>query len=354
MKANRDHTCCDFPEQFKRTEKRIKFIAIPVLGLLSGFVFSPEDCYTITRMPIAIADSILVIYAVWLSLRFIIVQMQSRFYHALSNARRLTIQLSISLVISFIIITLNNIFLHNLFDNYGSWYDLTLKHKALYLTMLSFVIMINSIYENFYLFSKLNQAMVSEEKYRKHSVSAELQNLKSKINPHFLFNTFNALSEIIEEEPKRASHLVHELSDVYRYVLQTQDENWVPLRDEFEFASSFAQLLKMRYEQNLQVDITLSEECKKCKILPLSLQLLIENAIKHNEISTKHPLRIEVYTENEEFLVVKNKKMPRKTLPSSTKTGLDNINKRYKHLAEKEIIIDDSNGWFTVKLPLMS
>lgn len=341
-----------FPDVIRRMESRVKYIAIPVLGSILGVVFKPKSCTTSFDYVFSILDSVLVVYSVWLLIRFIIIRSQRSWPDEPQNTKRLSYQFVLSSFAGFLVVWLNAVMVSLVFGKFSLFVEFSLSFKAILITMLTFVLMVNSVYENFYLLSKLNKATIAQEKYRKNSIAAELQNLKSKINPHFLFNTFNALSEITEEDPKRASMLIDELSDVYRYVLQAQDENWVLLADELEFARSYIELLKMRYESKLDVDIMIDNHFLNYKILPLSMQLLIENAIKHNEISKKNKLLIEVYLEEGMFLVVKNKKLPRKIMPSSTQTGLYNINQRYRHLAGEEISIDDGAGYFTVKLPI--
>lgn len=353
MNINCNTKSITFPSEIKRTENRIKYIAIPALGILSGLAFTPETCTTPFEKIFSILDSTLIIYLIWLSVRAIIIRLQAAIPGREKNAKRLFFQFILSCIIGFIIIKSNDYLIYYIFQKDKNLTEVELLHNAVLLTILSFIVMLNSVYENFYLFSKLNTLLVDQEKYKKENIAAELQNIKNKINPHFLFNTFNVLSEITEEDPQRASGLIHELADVYRYVLNAQDEDWVLLKDELNFASSYIELLKMRFEKNLKTNIVINNSCLNCRVLPLSLQLLLENVIKHNEISNKNPQQIDIYIEEDKYLVVKNKISLRKSLHPSTKTGLRNINQRYQFLTNEEIIIENDTDYFIVKLPLI-
>jgi LytS/YehU family sensor histidine kinase len=224
--------------------------------------------------------------------------------------------------------------------------------KNLLLTSILFTFLINTIYESFYLFHRLSEKALETEQYKKESIQAQYQNLTSRLNPHFLFNSLNTLIAIVEEDPKKAVSYVQELSDVYRYVLNTQHGTWIDLSSELKFSKSYINLLKMRFEENLQVTTDIDECNNAHYILPLTVQLLIENAVKHNEISDQLHLHVRIFCQ-EEHLVVKNNKQTRNIMPSSTKVGLHNISERYRFLVNKEVIIEDSENEFMVKIPLV-
>ncbi|HNH20602.1 MAG TPA: histidine kinase, partial [Ferruginibacter sp.] len=168
----------------------------------------------------------------------------------------------------------------------------------------------------------------------------------------FLFNNLNTLSSLIPENPKHAVDFVQQLSKVYRHVLEVKDEESIDLKDELEVLNAYSFLLKTRFGNNLDVRINIPEEKMRQRIVPLSLQILMENAIKHNVVSSDKPLRIDVYTENGS-LVLKNNLQVKRQISESTGIGLNNIRNRYRLLSDKEVKVTDNENSFTVSIPLI-
>ncbi|GHN03270.1 hypothetical protein WSM22_47590 [Cytophagales bacterium WSM2-2] len=195
-------------------------------------------------------------------------------------------------------------------------------------------------------------AALDAEVSKKESAIARYESLKNQINPHFLFNSFNALTNLVYEDQDKAAKFIKQLSEVYRYVLDTREKDLVSLQEELRFAHSYLFLQQIRFGNNLKV--TVQSENMEGKIAPLALQLLLENAIKHNIISSDDPLTIDVYAKDGYICVENN--LQRKTMisESSSGLGLDNIRSRYKFLTDKEVYISDSNGKFAVKLPIIN
>jgi len=207
---------------------------------------------------------------------------------------------------------------------------------------------INAIYQYN---QALSDSRLEAEQLKKQSTEAKLEALKNQVNPHFLFNSLNILTSIIEEDSKTAVKYVNELSKVYRYLLKNENENLVPLHEEISFIQSYLFLLKLRFSDNLQIDIGLDEN-KPQSIPPSTLQILIENAIKHNEISNSHTLKIGIFQQNG-HIVVENNMKARSDEPTPSGIGLKNIVNRYVLItSEKPIIRDDSRN-FVVKLPVI-
>lgn len=180
------------------------------------------------------------------------------------------------------------------------------------------------------------------------SVKNQLEILKSQINPHFLFNSFNHLISIIETSPKDAVIVVEKMADFYRNILEYRDKDLIPLKEELLLLDSYVFLLKQRFEDDLKIDINV--DSLDAEVIPLSLQLLVENAIKHNAVSRSKPLFISIYEENG-YLVVKNNLSPRSTVESSTHFGLKSLSKRYLATHDKEIIIEKNEFFYIVKIP---
>lgn len=192
--------------------------------------------------------------------------------------------------------------------------------------------------------------LVEKELLKQQSLQNELSALKNQLNPHFLFNSLNSLSSIVKEN-KEAITFVNKLSFMYRYILQSGRVDLIPLRDEVKFLESYIYLTKARYREKFEIKININDNYLNEEIPVLALQLLVENAVKHNEISESYPLLIKIYTEDN-YLIVENNIRPRTTFVDSTGQGLTNIDKRYILLKEKHIIISAKNSIFKVKLPL--
>ena len=179
--------------------------------------------------------------------------------------------------------------------------------------------------------------------------------LMGQINPHFFFNSLNGLNSLIRiGERERTLEYLDGLSNVFRYILQSNHKTLVPLDEELQFIKAYTYLLGVRYENKLFFSIQVDEICLQMRLPILSLLPLIENAVKHNIISMQHPLRIEIYTTSENLLVVSNHIQPKMEECVCNGIGLKNLQWRYEMLVGRNIQIDDSNGVFTVSLPLLN
>jgi len=214
-------------------------------------------------------------------------------------------------------------------------------------------IMIIAIYESIYFMHELRHSVEETEQLKRESLAAQLNALRTQVNPHFLFNNLNTLSSIIPEDPQQAVDFVQQLSKVYRHILEVKDEKSIPLKDELDVLKAYAFLLQTRFGHNIEIDINVADEKLQKRIVPLSLQLLMENAIKHNIVSADKPLRIDVFAENGS-LVVSNNLQKKNQLHESTGIGLDNIRNRYKLLGDKTVQVTESGENFTVSIPLLS
>ncbi len=195
--------------------------------------------------------------------------------------------------------------------------------------------------------------ILENERLQQQNLQKELSALRNQLNPHFLFNSLNTLNSLIRDNTE-ATQFVNKLSYMYRYILQSGERDLVCLRDELKFLESYAFLIKTRYHQYcFKIDTDISEEHMQMEIPPMALQLLVENAVKHNEISKGCPLHIKIYSK-EDFLVVENKIHPRNTPVEGTGNGLINLDKRYFLLRKKKIVISQEDDTFKVQLPLIS
>lgn len=196
------------------------------------------------------------------------------------------------------------------------------------------------------------KAALDAEKLKKEQMATKYESLKNQVNPHFLFNSLNALTNLVYEDQDRAADFIRQLSKVYRYVLDTRSQELVALETELKFVESYLVLQSARFDDKLKVNIDITGH-EKDMIPPIALQMLMENAVKHNVVSQDDPLTIDVSIENE-YLVVKNN-LQKKNIPieESSGMGLANIKARYEFLSEKAVEIIDGPSKFIVKLPLL-
>jgi len=184
------------------------------------------------------------------------------------------------------------------------------------------------------------------------NIISQFESLKSQVNPHFLFNSLNVLSSLIFIDQNKAAKFVRQMSKVYRYVLEHKDMDTITVREELPFIESYIFLLKTRFDRNLKVIMDIPEEIKNFHVAPIVIQLLLENAIKHNIVSKLKPLTIRIF-EKEHYLVVQNNMQLKSSTEVSSRVGLNNIRKRYEYLTTKKVIIEENNENFTVKIPLL-
>lgn len=194
--------------------------------------------------------------------------------------------------------------------------------------------------------------LVEAERLKKEQLSARYETLKSQVNPHFLFNSLNVLASLVHKDADQAELFIRQLATVYRYILESRDKEVVPLEEELSILRAYLFLMDIRFGAGLRADIRVAEPAPG-RVAPLTLQMLVENALKHNEVSKANPLQIEVFRENG-YLVVRNTLQPKTTLPESTGLGLANIQARYQALSDKPVLISDNDGFFTVKTPILS
>lgn len=194
---------------------------------------------------------------------------------------------------------------------------------------------------------------VVEQKLIAKSANAQFESLKNQLDPHFLFNSLNVLDSLIEENPVQAQRFTNSMSKIYRYVLEQKDKELVSVEEEIDFAKTYCELLKTRFEDAVTFDFNISEEDKKGFVVPLSLQLLLENSIKHNFATSSKPLYIKIFTEKGN-LIIENNLQTRELPNKSTGVGLANIVSRYNLLTERNVFVEKSEAFFRVKLPILT
>jgi sensor histidine kinase YesM len=218
-------------------------------------------------------------------------------------------------------------------------------------TAMSFIVLL--CFYVFYIYKEYNESKVREQKIIAGTANAKFESLKNQIDPHFLFNSLNVLSSLIEENPENAQQFTTSLSKIYRYVLEQKDKELVTVSEELAFAKTYMKLLKMRFENSITFELPTDFENADAKVVPLSLQLLLENTIKHNVVSENKPLHIKIYIKDN-FLVVENNLQKKEVLQDRKGVGLQNIVSRYAILSERKVLIDENKDSFAVYLPILT
>ncbi|MEN9571306.1 MAG: hypothetical protein RL172_2537 [Bacteroidota bacterium] len=292
---------------------------------------------------------------IWLGNRYIMMWARKRYPAFEQTRKRLWVQSAIMLV--FTIISTNG--LHFALQDFCgliipndknfSLTDLLISGNAAALFCSLTAI---AIYEGIYFIKQLRHSVEEKENLKRESLQAQLNALKTQVNPHFLFNNLNTLSSLIPENPDHAIAFVQQMSKVYRHILEVKDDKSISLKEELDVLEAYYFLLKTRFGENLDVDIAIPCDKLTTKIVPLSLQILMENAIKHNIVSSDKPLQIKIFTSNGR-LIIKNNLQVKKQITESTGIGLDNIRNRYRLISDRLVNVTATNNSFTVAIPLI-
>lgn len=277
----------------------------------------------------------------------------TRLFHFNQTGIKITgLKITLSLIITWVLSNLLGqgfVYLHQTFDIPAI--DAMVHH---YLHPLRDFIMSSLVTGScyiIYLIRKQQQVIVENQQLQAENILNQYEVLKNQLNPHMLFNSLNTLRSLVRENREKAQEYIQELSRVLRYTLQGNEVQSVPLREEMDFVSAYIFLLKMRYEDNLLFDIRIDPTVEEYALPPMSVQMLIENAVKHNEISDRRPLSIRISTESGD-LSVSNPIQQKRTATAGTGIGLANLAKRYQLLFHRDIAITEDEH-FTVRIPLI-
>jgi two-component system, LytTR family, sensor kinase len=234
------------------------------------------------------------------------------------------------------------------------WRAWVLPMKLLLMINFRINLFLNTIHVIFLYNQQLEKSRQEIQSYKRISGQAQLQSLKNQVNPHFLFNNLSVLSALIPTDATASVEFVRQFSRVYRYVLKSHEKELVPLSEELSFVESYLFLLRTRFESGLHVEVNVSEQCLEKYVLPVSVQMLVENAVKHNVVAKSRPLHVEIISLNDQSITVRNNLQTKPVEEEdSTKLGLSNINKRYQFLGRSGIAIEQSSDTFSVTIPLI-
>lgn len=334
-------------------DKWFMLIGIPVVAMLTNAMMFTDLMVHNTTFFFTRCFSVGIAYTIvyWIVYRQLLIFFRKKFPTQKDYSKRLVWQIISVIVIFFILKQVLDPILH-------PWVDETVKdfkeHSiSMSVAALTVTFLALGVYEASGFYFQLQKSVLEKEQLMKANMQSQLESLKNQVNPHFFFNSLNTLAYLIPEDAVKAENFVQKLSKAYRYILEIRGQELMPLEEELRFLDSYTCLLKERFGENLKIEVDVSDGFLQKKIVPLSLQMLFENAIKHNIISSKWPLKIEVKAESGGQLVIKNNLQRKNQVINSTKVGLENIKKRYLLVAGKKVQVISSEDTFVVILPLI-
>ena len=326
-------------------------VATMVPGIFTIRLFITGDAGSWVEMILGIPFTFLVTVSIYASNMLIYFYLLKKFPWKTHTVKRLVSEFVLTSVSAASVII---IYMGIFYTAFGDMNTIS-KNENLYdHVMIALVVnfVVISIMEGKYFFREWKKSMVESESLRRQNVEFQYSALTSQLNPHFLFNSLNALSSLIPVDPEKAVEFNQKFSRIYRYVLEVKDKEIVKLAEELEFLKNYFFLQEIRYGSNISLDIRIGTEKMEDYLPPLSLQLLLENAIKHNEISVANPLKIVIYNEGE-ILVLENNYQPKEDKEKSTGMGLVNLKERYAFYTSTRPLFYHENGQYIVKLPLL-
>lgn len=342
-------------------EKRIKYIGfndfwfsaigILILGFVAFYLFNPTiNIVASPEVFLSLCVSLLYSTISWFINREILIFLRKKYPDFHDDAKRITLYF-LAIVCSVVLLDLTVNSLLSLIPGIHS-VDFLSRTKAI-LTIILLTVMIMAIYEAIYFYIRLRKSVREEEQSKQAIVQAQLDALRNQAQPHFFFNTLNTLRDIIDQNSKEdAKEFVDKLSDMYRFLLEAGNANLISLRDELKFSKAYVHIQSERFGANLKLNWNIPIASLDTFIVPMSLQLLLENSIKHNVISKAKPLEVHVNITND-YIVVANKIQAKSTKLPSTKVGLKNIEKRYALITDLPVKIENDGNQFSVSLPIL-
>ncbi len=321
------------------------------LGNLIMLIVARGEKLTGQMFLIGSINSVLIGGSFMLGLMFIVAKLDQKLPWLRFPFKRLIVQFLVTIVFSLIVIVFA-ILLSGFFWHQKITPDFFLETGTFMVKIAFIFVFLGTLISNAIMFFKnWKEAAVQQEKLKREQLALQYETLKSQVNPHFLFNNLNSLTSLISTNPEKAIDFVKKLSEVYRYVLDQKDHELVTLETELKFLESYIFLQRIRFEANLNVQIDVNPG--KFKVIPLSVQMLVENAIKHNEISDKNPLSIHIFSTDDDYLNVENR-LQKKVGSEGSGSGIQNIKDRYEFFTSKKVIISENIDKFIVSIPLLT
>jgi two-component system LytT family sensor kinase len=319
------------------------------LSIIAFFVRLPRFSQFTVQGHIAIyCVSLLLVVFIWESIRNI-----DRYLNkVLPFEKNIPLRITVQLLAGAIIGLLVRMFIYHFGEPQLPFKLDEMFAAATWVIYILFPGVINLGFFTYHFIARWRFSVIQNERLEREKAQVQFDNLKNQLNPHFLFNALSSLNSLIMEDQLLASEFVQQLSKVYRYVLQYKDESSINLSTELNFIQHYISLLQTRFKEGITISIEVDQGAKEHKIVPVTLQILIENTIKHNIISEDQPLNIEIFNSGD-YIVVSNNLQLRKHVESSNKQGLKNMQSLYGFLSDKPVQIEQTDIRFSVKVPLL-
>lgn len=333
-------------KKFKTINKWSLIVGIPLITFGAPFIFG-QYTSSLTQSLLSIGGSLLTTIIMWFGTMTIVKYLWKNYPWEKNPLRHLVIEvlaiLTYTFLVGVIFYSINEIYPNEEFNQ-------NLKLSVFFTLMVTFFI--TSLTEGYFFFMKWKESLLQTEKLEKENIRSQYETLKSQINPHFLFNNLNTLASLIEENPKVAVEYVQKTADYYRSILNLKDKEIITLEDELQLIKTFFNLQTNRYGDNLKLDINIPLNLLFDFVAPLTLQMLVENAIKHNIISKDKPLTIKIFS-NDNSIIISNNLQKRDLDNNSNGIGLKNITERYSYLTTKKVDVTENETTFTVSIPIL-
>jgi sensor histidine kinase YesM len=340
------------PFSYSRKEGLIATIVLPPFAFLLNYVmFGNKYFSSIKNFFLATLLTLAIILLAYVSCGMVATVLSNRYPKYSQTFTRISIGLLAYVAI--MIAAISIIFWgYDYIDFLG--YQLNMNQYGWCLVIGIFLnILATSLNEGAAFFEKWRRMVDEAENLKKENLQSQLEGLKGQVNPHFLFNSLNSLSSLISEDPEKAEKFLDEMSKVYRYLLRTNEEGLTTLESEMQFIYSYFHMLKTRYGDGLDMETNIDDHYMNYQIPPLTLQMLVENAVKHNMIMKNNPLKILIMTTNSAKLIVSNNLQRKDRMVSSNRVGLANIVNKYRLMKKEEISVRDDGKEFAVVVPLI-
>lgn len=333
----------------KIDRRRLLYI-IPVIAVLIVLLTEWEEASTSFAFFVKkFVVATFITTTIWLVDAIVFEKMVERYPEFKHTFKRVLLTVIGFVVCTFIIYSIDCFFICRIVFNLPMYTNFVENVRITYvITALVYV-----IYECIFFYNNWKKTIIYAEQLKREHTIAQYESLKNQINPHFLFNSLNTLSAIIPMDADKAVDFVHKLSNSYRYLLKMKERELVPLDDELEFMHAYLFLIKSRYGDNIRITINEKIGGKASLLPPVSLQMLLENCIKHNVISKDKPLNIMIHID-QTSIAIHNNLQPKQMSEPSTGLGLENIKKRYAVLSDKTVVVNQTTEYFEVILPLLN
>ena len=332
-------------------DKLIRIIGIQFFGVIipnaTGLVSSNDR--SVSFLMLTYGYFILISFLIWQGNRWLLFKLEARYNWFINPAQKVIMILGANIFYTGTLVVVMLLIWYHITGRIADWEVIKITAGVCIIC----VIFITHAYETVFLIKERESDKVKTEKLEKARVQAELEALKNQIDPHFMFNSLNSLSHLIDHDPAKAKEFTESLAEVYRYILSNKDRGLVILQDELLFLQKYLSLLYLRFDDALRVDFEIEEKSKSEYLIPpISIFIAIENVVKHNEISRRSPMQIRLVQKDDSLHII-NKVAAKKTLHHSSKIGLANLEERFRIIVGKGITAGKHEGRFEVQLPML-